>query len=126
MLSSRLKALVTPTSHTSVMSWSRADTPVTLSCTPPATTTAVTTSWLMNFTCGRRGRKSSSRPTAASTAAPPTSIQARHDSEGSSGTTVRNAPAMARPPIRGIVPRCQRSSLGVATAPTIVASGRTT
>ncbi len=36
------------------------------------------------------------------------------------------APTMAIPPSSGTVPRCQRSSLGVATAPTMRATGRTT
>ncbi len=125
MLSSRLKALVTPTSQARVISWSSADTSVMVRRTPPATTAAVMTSCARNLTCGRSGLKSSSRPTPASTVAPMTSIQADPDMGGSSGTTARTAPVIARPPMSGMVPRCQRSSLGVATAPTILASGLT-
>ena len=123
MLSSRLKALVEPTSHRMASSVSSQTMPVTGSRSPKDTATAAMTSWAVSFVCGLKRAQ--------------VVEQAEHDTRGSAdretGERRRRCPAdtrppaapaaMARPPISGIGRRCQRSPRGRATSPRRRASG---
>ena len=127
MLSSRLKALVTPTSQTSVMSWSIAGTPVMVEPQAAGTSTAVMTSCTRNLTCGLerpevvdQARPARARPRRrrSGQAAPATGRQQRRDDEH--GADDRDA-AQQRDACRD----ASGPPSGTATAPAISAIGLT-
>ncbi len=123
MLSSRLKALVMPTTQISASSPSMAGMPVRLADGIRNTTTPATIVCTTSFVAGRKPTMSSSVPSP--------NIKPVPSSNGSSGCSgaetaaaSTKAPTMAQPPSSGTGSRCQRSPCGFATTPTRRARAR--
>ena len=117
MLSRRLKALVMPTTQTSVRRMSTTGILVSRSTKSAWMRNPARTICATSLTGGRTGQMSSTSPMAPIARDASISVRSRPRGTPEKGTTAAVATMMARPPRSGTGRRCQRSSRGCFTSP---------
>jgi len=120
MLSSRLKALVIPTSHTIAIAVATTSFAISSTRRPLATAMPAAPNCAASFATGPRCRRSSRRPAAKRRMHPPTipascQLASTAPAATASSTPARSPHVMPTPPNVGVARACQRSPVGTAT-----------